>query len=174
MHYQVNTGTRKISTRLPRHSMRVGWCTPRTGLPHCCLRSGSLDDVAKANVLLTAADQGYLEMFEEIDVLIAPACAVSPFPHAQLSVTDIEGQPMPTYASWMALTYGLTLAAAPVCYIPCGRDATGMPFGSQIAGASGTDRRVLEIAHAMEQALADKPDTARPSPTMSAPGRRQA
>lgn len=127
----------------------------------------SLGDVARANVLLTAAYQDYLEMFHEIDVIIAPACAIGPFPHAQASVTEIEGQAMPTYASWMALTYGLTLAAAPVCCIPCGRDPTGMPFGIQIAGAPGADLLVLQVAQALERTLAGDPATARALPDLS-------
>lgn len=127
----------------------------------------SLDDVARANVVLTTAYQDYLKMFDEVDVVIAPTCAIGPFPRDQLSVTEIEGQAMPTYASWMALTYGLTLAASPVCCIPCGRDATGMPFGIQIAGAPGADHLVLQVAHALERALADDPATARPSPDLA-------
>jgi Asp-tRNA(Asn)/Glu-tRNA(Gln) amidotransferase A subunit family amidase len=41
-----------------------------------------------------------------------------------------------------------------------------MPFGIQIVGPNGSDAMVLEVAHALEQILADNPTTARPIPDL--------
>ena len=108
----------------------------------------------------------FLDFFEDVDVLICPAASVSPFPHEQLTITEINGDTMPTYMRWLAITYALTTAVPAAAVIPCGVDHLGMPFGIQIAGPNGSDALVLAIAHALEQALATDPATARPLPDL--------
>ncbi|HRD77739.1 MAG TPA: amidase, partial [Hyphomicrobiaceae bacterium] len=51
----------------------------------------SLGDVAWANVEQSKIYKGFLKFFEDADVLIAPAASVSPFPHKQLFVEEING-----------------------------------------------------------------------------------
>ena len=109
----------------------------------------------------------YLAFFEEVDVLITPAAAVSPFPHAQWFPETINGETMPNYTRWMTLAYALTTVLPAVAVIPCGIDEHGMPFGIQIAGPNGSDGLILEIAHALEQVLADNPATRRAVPDLS-------
>jgi Asp-tRNA(Asn)/Glu-tRNA(Gln) amidotransferase A subunit family amidase len=127
----------------------------------------SLGDVAWANVEQTKIYNRYLQFFDEVDVLICPAAAVSPFPHEQLYVDTINGEKMPTYMRWLALAYALTTALPAVAVIPCGVDHLGMPFGIQVAGPNGSDAMVLEVAHALEQVLAGNPETARPLPDLA-------
>ena len=109
----------------------------------------------------------YLAFFEDFDVLITPAAAVSPFPHAQWFPETINGEEMPNYTRWMTLAYALTTVLPAVAVIPCGVDDLGMPFGIQIAGPNGSDGLVLEVAHALERVLADNPATRRPVPDLS-------
>jgi len=122
----------------------------------------SLGDVAWANVEQTRIYNRYMKFFDDCDVLICPAAAVSPFPHAQLAVETINGEKMPTYMRWLAIAYALTTALPSVAVIPCGVDHLGMPFGIQVAGPNGSDAMVLEVAHALEQVLAANAATARP------------
>jgi Asp-tRNA(Asn)/Glu-tRNA(Gln) amidotransferase A subunit family amidase len=124
----------------------------------------SLADVARAHVEQTKLYRRVLSFFEQVDVLICPAASVSPFPHAQLYVEEINGERMPTYMRWLAITYAPTTALCCAAAIPCGRDANGMPFGLQVIGPNGRDALVLEVAHTLEQALAADPVTARPVP----------
>ncbi len=128
----------------------------------------SLADFAFAHAEQTRLYRAAQSFFEEFDVLICPAAAVSPFPWSQLYVEEIDGQRLRTYFHWLALTYGLTLLAHPVAVIPCGLDAHGMPFGIQICGAKNADRFVLGVAHALEQVFAAHPETARPIPNLDA------
>ena len=128
----------------------------------------SLEDVARAMQAHTLLYQRFLEFMADYDALICPAMAVPPFPHAQLYVEQINGQPMRTYFHWLALAYGLTLTAHPVACIPCGRDHTGMPFGIQVCGRRYGDRRTLAIAAALEQHLQSIPELARPLPDLDA------
>jgi Asp-tRNA(Asn)/Glu-tRNA(Gln) amidotransferase A subunit family amidase len=129
----------------------------------------SLADVARAQVEQTRLYKRVLAFFEQVDVLIAPAASVPPFPHAQLFVEAINGEPMPTYMHWLAITYAPTMALCCAAAIPCGVDHAGLPFGIQVIGPNGADARVLEIAHALEQALATDRETARPLPPSLSP-----
>jgi amidase len=127
----------------------------------------SLVDVARAHVEQTQLYKRFLAFFADVDVLIAPAAAVSPFPHAQLFVEEINGERMPTYMRWLAIAYAPTMALACSVAIPCGVDHFGLPFGIQVMGPNGADAKVLAVAHALEQVLARDPATARPIPDMA-------
>ena len=123
----------------------------------------SLADVSRAHVEQTQLAKRFIAFFKEVDVLICPAASVSPFPHGQLFVEEINGERMPTYMRWLAITYAPTMALACAAVLPCGRDHTGMPFGIQVIGPMGADAHVLEVAYALEQVLAENKETARPT-----------
>jgi Asp-tRNA(Asn)/Glu-tRNA(Gln) amidotransferase A subunit family amidase len=127
----------------------------------------SLADVAWANVEQTKIYKRFLSFFNDHDVLICPAAAVSPFPHEQNAVEMINGEKMPTYMRWLSIAYAPTMALASSAVIPCGVDHLGMPFGIQVMGPNGTDGLVLEVAHALEQVLATNPATVRPMPDLT-------
>jgi amidase len=82
-------------------------------------------------------------------------------------VEEVNGERMPTYMRWLAITYAPTMALCCAAAIPCGVDYAGMPLGIQIIGPNGADARVLEVAHAVEQVLAADKETARPVPHLS-------
>jgi amidase len=128
----------------------------------------SLEDVARAMRRHTELYRAFLEFMAGYDTLICPAMAVPPFPHSQLYVEEINGERLRTYFHWLALPYGLTLTAHPVVCLPCGRDATGMPFGIQICGRRHGDLRVLAIAAAIEARLAGIEELRRPQPDLAA------
>jgi Asp-tRNA(Asn)/Glu-tRNA(Gln) amidotransferase A subunit family amidase len=131
----------------------------------------SLADVARALTEQTRIYRSFLELFEGIDLLIAPTAAVPPFPHGRLYVDEIDGRRMGTYFEWLGLSYGLTLTTHPVAALPCGLDPTGTPFGLQLCGRRGADRFVLDAAAALEAYLAAEPALARPLPDLAALGR---
>ncbi len=126
----------------------------------------SMSDVARANAKQTVIYRNFLSFFGDADVLICPAATVSPFPHAEPYVAEINGEKLKTYTSWLALAYGPTMALATSCVIPCGLDHKGMPFGIQVVGPKGSDLLVLEVAHALEQVLAGNAETRRPVPDL--------
>ena len=124
----------------------------------------TLPAVSWAHVEQTKLYKRFLAFFDEVDVLICPAASVSPFPHGQLFIEEINGERMPTYMTWLALTCAPTMALACVVALPCGVDQHGLPFGIQVIGRNGADAFVLEVAHALEQVLAGNKETARPVP----------
>lgn len=123
-------------------------------------------EMAQAGVVQSKLYRQFLGFFQDVDILICPAASVSPFPHDQLFIEEINGEKMPTYMRWLAISYALTTVLPAACVIPCGLDDFNMPFGIQIVGPNGSDALVLEVAHALEQILADNPLTRRPIPEL--------
>jgi amidase len=132
----------------------------------------SLADHARAHVEQTKLYRRFQALFQEVDLLICPTAAVSPFPHAEWYPTQINGAPLDHYFHWIALTSGLTLTGHPIVALPCGVDHKGLPFGIQIVGKRRGDARVLAAALAIERAFATRPKLARPVPDLAALGRR--
>jgi Asp-tRNA(Asn)/Glu-tRNA(Gln) amidotransferase A subunit family amidase len=126
----------------------------------------SPDDVSRAHVEQNVLYKRFLAFFEEVDVLICPAASVSPFPHSQLFVEAVNGERMHTYMRWLTLGYAPTMAMACAAVVPCGVDHLGLPFGIQVIGPNGSDARVLQIAHALEQVLGQNAATSRPLPNV--------
>jgi amidase len=139
-------------------------------------RGRNVIDKTERGLKLTASEigRGFVEQmslmkrvhnfFNDFDVLIAPAASVSPFPHSQLFIEEINGHRLDTYMHWLAISYAPTMALCCAIAIPCGRDENGLPFGIQLIAPRGHDRRLMEIALALEQVLAGSLETARPVP----------
>ena len=126
----------------------------------------NLEDVAVAHLQQSRIARNWLDLFNEVDVVICPATATTPFDHSQWSVKEIDNIEMPTYMRWLAITYMPTMALASAVVLPCGLDNNKMPFGIQILGAPGNDRFVVEVAKALEAVLANHPITQRPKPNL--------
>jgi Asp-tRNA(Asn)/Glu-tRNA(Gln) amidotransferase A subunit family amidase len=126
----------------------------------------NLEDVAVAHLQQSRIARNWLDLFNEVDVVICPATATTPFDHSQWSVKEIDNIEMPTYMRWLAITYMPTMALASAVVLPCGLDDNKMPFGIQILGAPGNDRFVVEVAKALEAVLANHPITQRPKPNL--------
>ena len=124
-------------------------------------------DIAWAHAEQTLAYRRFLQLYDEIDVLICPACSVSPFPHEQLYVTEISGQAMDTYMRWLAITYGITMTGHPVVVLPCGRDHRGLPFGIQVVGRCQDDAGLLRIAASLERYMSGRAELSRPVPDLA-------
>lgn len=127
----------------------------------------SLADAARGQVLATKIYREFQEFFRDIDILICPTVPVPPFPLEQRYMTHIDGKELPTYFSWLAPTYALSLTGHPVISIPCGLEPTGTPFALQICGKARSDKALLDIAHALERHLARDERTARPLPNLA-------
>ena len=126
----------------------------------------SLADVARGHAMQTRIYRAFQDFFKDVDILICPTVSVPPFPLEQLYVTEIDGVELPTYFTWLAPTYALTLTGHPCVSIPCGLEPTGTPFALQICGPARSDKFVLDVAHAIERHLAHDKRTARPLPDL--------
>ncbi len=128
----------------------------------------SAADVGRALSLQTALYRRFQTFFTNHDILITPTLTLSPRPWRELAPTEIDGAPTKSYFHWLALAYAITLTGHPAISLPVGLDEAGLPFGLQIVGRKGQDATLLSIAAALETALATDPQTARPTPNLTA------
>jgi Asp-tRNA(Asn)/Glu-tRNA(Gln) amidotransferase A subunit family amidase len=105
---------------------------------------------------------------DDYDAIICPGVSVSPFPWKELYPTVIDGSPVDNYMAWLTLTAAITVIGHPVVALPAGLDEAGLPFGLQVIGRAYGDRRLLSVARALEEGLAEDPLTARPVPDLAA------
>jgi len=107
-------------------------------------------DVARAYQQLTALGETARVFFESYDVLLLPTSQVPPFPADQEYPADINGKPMATYLDWMRSAYLVTVTGCPAISVPAGRTSDGLPVGVQLVATHGADRRLLDVAAAVE------------------------
>ena len=80
----------------------------------------------------------------------------------------MNGIELETYYRWFAITYAFSITGHPVAVIPFGLDPTGTPMGLQVIGPRGRDGYVLQIAAAIEDAVAGIEGLERPVPRLEA------
>ena len=107
-------------------------------------------DVARAYQQRTTLGETARVFFESYDVLLLPTSQVPPFPADQEYPADINGKPMATYLDWMRSAYVVTVTGCPAISVPAGRTGDGLPVGVQLVAPHGADRRLLEVAAAVE------------------------
>ncbi len=92
------------------------------------------------------------KLFETYDVVALPSAQVFPFAAETHWPKEIAGKSMDTYHRWMEVVIPGTLSGCPVANVPVGFDSRGRPMGIQLIGPAKQDFKVLQIAHAYEQA----------------------
>ena len=107
-------------------------------------------DVARGHAQRTALAERMRQFFTRYDVLALPVSQVPPFPADQEFPTEINGQTQDTYVDWMRSAFLITATGCPAISVPAGFTRAGLPVGVQLVGPAGSERRLLEIAHAVE------------------------
>jgi amidase len=133
-------------------------------------------NIEKGNALtgeqIAAARAGRAEVFQRVrsffldgryDVLALPTVQVLPFEVEIEWVREINGEPMATYIDWMRSCSRITVSAHPAVSVPAGLapprpgaarpPGSGLPVGLQLVGRYGADRRLLEVAGAVQEAI---------------------
>jgi amidase len=59
---------------------------------------------------------------------------------------------MDTYHRWMEVTVVVTMSGCPAINVPVGFSANRLPMGIQIVAPVHHERRLLDLAHAYDQA----------------------
>jgi aspartyl-tRNA(Asn)/glutamyl-tRNA(Gln) amidotransferase subunit A len=91
----------------------------------------------------------FADFFCEFDLLLAPTVPCVAWPLVQLGPKTIDGKEASPRAH-AAFTPFVNHARLPAISIPCGRDASGLPFGIQIIARRGQDRTLLRAAMRIE------------------------
>jgi amidase len=110
------------------------------------------EDVGRAELAHTRLHQQVVEFFAEFDVLLAPTTQVLPFDVDLEYPTSVDGRPMGDYLEWMRSCSLISATGCPAVSVPGGFTPEGLPVGLQVVGPPRADLRVLEVAHAFEQA----------------------
>jgi amidase len=87
-------------------------------------------------------------------VILAPAAQVPPFPVGLDWPRQVDGVPMGDYLDWMRACWLFSTLGVPCMSLPAGVTGDGLPVGAQLLGPAGSDVRLLQIALAVEEALA--------------------
>ena len=90
--------------------------------------------------------------FADHDLLVLTTCQVLPFDVGIEYPMEIDGTQLETYLDWMRALCLITATGCPAISVPAGFSAAGLPVGVQLVAKPGDDVRLLEIAHAFEQA----------------------
>jgi amidase len=110
------------------------------------------EDVARAFQQLTSIAEQIRSFFQSYDVLALPVSQVPPFSADLEYPSEINGQPQDSYLDWMRSAYLITVTGCPAISVPAGFTDQGWPVGIQLVTAPRTDRRLLEVAYAFQQA----------------------
>lgn len=126
----------------------------------------TLPDVARSEKLWSKLYADFQDFFADIDLLIVPGNAVSPFLIADGIPKSVGGKPMQNYVDASLIRSALTLTGHPVIALPAGRDSVGMPFGVQIVGRRRGDLDLMAAARALETAMRTHPALTLPKPSL--------
>ncbi len=89
------------------------------------------------------------ELFEEVDVLLAPAtpCAATPLGTEWI---EINGERLPARANMGVLTQPISCIGLPVCAVPVWGCHPALPIGVQVIAAPWREDLVLRVAHHLQ------------------------
>jgi aspartyl-tRNA(Asn)/glutamyl-tRNA(Gln) amidotransferase subunit A len=89
-------------------------------------------------------------VFEHVDLLVTPT---TPIPAPTLAELEQDPEQLrPRELQLLRNTRPFNVWGLPAISIPCGFTSRGLPIGMQIAGPHWQEARVLQLAHAYEQA----------------------
>ena len=111
------------------------------------LSSGYYDAYyGRAQRVRTKIVEDFRTAFEQVDLIVTPDLA-----HGRLQLGERTDDPLAMYLSDFC-TVPMSLAGIPAISIPAGL-SDGLPVGIQLAGPAFSENRILDAAHALEQAI---------------------
>jgi aspartyl-tRNA(Asn)/glutamyl-tRNA(Gln) amidotransferase subunit A len=99
----------------------------------------------KAQQVRTLIRRDFEEVFQQVDVLVAPTAPTPAF-----KIGEKIDDPLQMYLSDV-FTITINLAGIPAISLPCGFSSAGLPIGLQIIGKPFAEETILRVAFAFEQ-----------------------
>lgn len=109
-------------------------------------------DYIKALRVRTLIQQGWREVFDGLDAVLAPTLPAVAAKVGQTSFTWPDGEEESVINSYVRTSAPGNLTGLPALSVPCGFDDTGLPIGLQIIGKPFAEPTVLRIGAAYEAA----------------------
>ena len=100
----------------------------------------------KAQKVRALIARDFAQAFEQADAIVTPTSPVVPF-----RLGERMADPLAMYLADIYTVTG-SLAGVPGISVPCGNTPEGLPVGLQIFGPAFGEARILQLAHAFEQA----------------------
>ncbi len=95
----------------------------------------------------------YQALFADYDLLLTPVLATPPVELGYLDPALDFDTALERLSHYAAFTPAQNVAGTPAISLPLGRSSAGLPIGVQFAAGMGQERRLLEMAFEMEQAM---------------------
>ena len=110
-------------------------------------------DLGKATRAWHRIQETMSQFMARYEYFILPVSQVPPFDIRLPYVTSIAGTSMNSYLDWMSTCTHISVLGLPAISVPFGFTKHGLPIGIQIVGRRHNDYGVLQLAHAIEQAI---------------------
>ena len=102
----------------------------------------------KASRVRTLIRRDFLDVFRDVDLLLAPTT-----PSTAFRLGEKTEDPLEMYLSDIFTTTA-NLAGVPALSLPCGFDAAGLPIGCQLIGPDFAEGTIFRAARSLEASLA--------------------
>jgi len=109
-------------------------------------------DLGRAETAHGQMWRGFQAFLEKYDYFVLPTTQLPPFDVNTPYPTEIAGVRFNSYIDWMKSCWYISATGNPAASVPGGFTPEGLPVGVQIVGRHNADFRVLQMAHAFEQA----------------------
>lgn len=136
-----------VPEELQRHFKRTLAENIETG------RKLSVDEIYAAQRNRSLIFDNTVSFLQDFDVLACPVVGLMPEPVENEYPTEIDGQPLEDYISWLRFSYLSTTTGLPSISVPVGFSDSGIPVGLQLIGPHRGEARLLAVARAVEVAV---------------------
>ena len=100
----------------------------------------------KAQKVRSLIASDFAQAFQQVDAIVTPTSPVAAF-----RLGERTDDPLAMYLADIYTVTG-SLAGVPGISVPCGKTPEGLPVGLQVFGSAFGEARMLQLAHAFEQA----------------------
>ena len=109
-------------------------------------------DLARAETAHGQVWRRFQVFLEKYEYFVLPTTQLPAFDVNTPYPTEIAGIKFDNYIDWMKSCWYISATGNPAASVPAGFTPEGLPVGVQIVGRNKEDFRVLQMAHAFEQA----------------------
>ena len=102
----------------------------------------------------TVLYQNMRVFLETYDVLALPVVGLEPGMVEDEYPTSVDGEGLTDYVDWLRFSFLATSTALPAISLPAGFTKSGMPVGVQLVGPPRGEARLLQVAMAVQEAVA--------------------
>lgn len=116
-------------------------------------RNLTIDDVLDAQANRSILFDNVVNFLDDFDVLACPVVGLHPGPVEQEYPSELDGEPLTDYITWLRYSYLATATGLPAISVPVGFNDQGVPVGLQLIGRHRGEAQLLAAARTIEMAV---------------------